>query len=144
MVAQILQATGRSVRDHGDQTNDENPMPFIAGIDRDHVNRTMEGNRNLFERLLVVFIEEFDGLDEHIAQVLSAGINPETIKEGGRLAHSLHGAASQIGAVELSKAAAAVEHALHHDASHSPAKLAAMGKLLSDLIRSLKKHLNQG
>ena len=144
MVAQIQQVTGRGTEQSQTDSVGDNPMPSIAGIDRDHVNRTMEGNRNLFERLLVVFIEEFDGLDEHIAQVLSAGINPETIKEGGRLAHSLHGAASQIGAVELSKAAAAVEHALHHDASHSPAKLAAMGKLLSDLIRSLKKHLNQG
>jgi len=144
MVTQIQQVTGRGTEPSKQDSETTNPMPRIAGIDREHLNHTMEGNRGLFERLIVVFIEEFEGLDERISQVLSAGLNAETINEAGRLAHSLRGAASQIGAVELGKAAAALEHALHHDGKHSPAKLAAMGKLLSDLIKSLKKHLNQG
>ncbi|HEY7803514.1 MAG TPA: ATP-binding protein, partial [Orrella sp.] len=144
MVTQIQQVTGRGTEPSKQDSETTNPMPTIAGIDREHLNHTMEGNRGLFERLIVVFIDEFDGLDERISQVLSAGLNAETINEAGRLAHSLRGAASQIGAVELVKAAAALEHALHHDGKHSPAKLAAMGKLLSDLIKSLKKHLNQG
>jgi HPt (histidine-containing phosphotransfer) domain-containing protein len=68
-------------------------------------------------------------------------MNPDTIKEAGRLAHALRGAASQIGAEELCQAAAAVEHALHNEAKHKPAKLDAMGTLLADLIASLKRHL---
>ncbi|MCD8565799.1 MAG: Hpt domain-containing protein [Burkholderiaceae bacterium] len=104
----------------------------------------MEGNRRLFDRLCGVFIEEFEGLDGRIGAVLDQGIDAATIKEAGRLAHALRGAASQIGALELCQAAAAVEHALHNDAEHSPAKLAAMGKLLADLMVSLKGHLGRG
>jgi len=142
MVTQILIAVGRvnshtkvAVTDHG------NIMPVIAGIDREHVNRTMDGNRGLFDRLITVFVEEFDGLDNRIATMLEQGMNPDTIKEAGRLAHALRGAASQIGAEELCQAAAAVEHALHNEAKHKPAKLDAMGTLLADLIASLKRHL---
>jgi len=142
MVTQILIAVGRvnshtkvAATDHG------NLMPVIAGINRDHVNRTMDGNRGLFDRLITVFVEEFDGLDNRIATMLEQGMNPDTIKEAGRLAHALRGAASQIGAKELCQAAAAVEHALHNEAKHKPAKLDAMGTLLADLIASLKRHL---
>ena len=141
MVEQILVAVGRVYQPAPAADGDENPMPAIACIDRDHVNRTMEGNRRLFDRLCGVFIEEFEGLDGRIGAVLAQGIDAATIKEAGRLAHALRGAASQIGALELCQAAAAVEHALHNDAEHSPAKLAAMGKLLADLMVSLKGHL---
>ncbi len=143
MVMQILAAVGRVCYPTTD-TNSHDPMPNIAGVDRDHVNRTMESNRRLFDRLCGVFIEEFEGLDDRINAVLAQGMNPDTIKEAGRLAHSLRGAASQIGALELCQAAAAVEHALHNNAEHSPAKLAAMGKLLADLMVSLKGHLGGG
>ncbi|MCD8517946.1 MAG: ATP-binding protein [Burkholderiaceae bacterium] len=144
MVQQILVAVGRVHQPAPASEGGDNPMPAIACIDRDHVNRTMEGNRRLFDRLCVVFIEEFEGLDDRIGAVLDQGIDAATIKEAGRLAHALRGAASQIGALELCQAAAAVEHALHNDAEHSPAKLAAMGKLLADLMVSLKGHLGRG
>lgn len=139
MIQQILSAVGRA---GSAQTADitGNPMPALAGINRDHVNQTMEGNRRLFDRLCEVFVQEFENLDDRIEAVLAQGINPTSIKEAGRLAHALRGAASQIGALELGQAAAALEHALHNDAEHSPAKLAAMGKLLADLIASLKGH----
>ena len=143
MVEQILVAVGRVTQPMPVSNNGENPMPALAGIDREHVNRTMEGNRRLFDRLCEVFIEEFEGLDDRISGVLAQGIDAATIKEAGRLAHALRGAASQIGALELCQAAAAVEHALHNDAQHSPAKLAAMGKLLADLMVSLKGHLGR-
>ncbi len=143
MVNQILGAVGRgslSAQSRDISINGENSMPAIAGIDRSHVNRTMEGNRDLFDRLCVIFIEEFEGLDERITALLAQGISAATVKEASRLAHGLRGAASQIGALELSQAASAVEHALHNDIHLSPAKLAAMGKLLADLMVSLKKH----
>jgi PAS domain S-box-containing protein len=141
MINQILAAVGRGHTAMVSPITDTNAMPVIAGIDREHVNRTMEGNRRLFERLCVVFIEEFECLDDRIAGVLAGDMNPTSIKEAGRLAHALRGAASQIGALQLCQAAAAVEHALHNDTKHSPAKLASMGKLLADLIASLKRHL---
>jgi len=141
MVQQILTVTGRASPADQLKTAPANPMPFIAGIDRDHVNRTMDGKCDFFDRLLLIFIEEFDGLDQRIAQTLSAGLTPDAIKEAGRLAHGLRGAASQIGAIELCQAAAALEQALGHESQRSEAKLAAMGKLLGDLIKSLKTHL---
>lgn len=144
MVEQILFAVGRKTHPAVSPEGTDNLMPAIAGIDRDHVNRTMEGNRNLFDRLCVVFIEEFEGLDGRIATLLGKGLNADSIREAGRLAHALRGAASQIGALELCRAAAAVEHALHEDAHHSPSKLAAMGTLLADLIASLQRHLGRG
>lgn len=143
MVQQILEAVGWVHHPAPAADGDDNPMPAIACIDRDHVNRTMEGNRGLFDRLCGVFIEEFEGLDDRIGAVLAQGIDAATIKEAGRLTHALRGAASQIGALELCQAAAAVEHALHNDAQRSPAKLAAMGKLLADLMVSLKGHLGR-
>jgi PAS domain S-box-containing protein len=141
MVTQLLIAVGRVNNTKVAATDHGNLMPVIAGIDRDHVNRTMDGNRGLFDRLITVFVEEFDGLDNRIATMLEQGMNPDTIKEAARLTHSLRGAASQIGAEELCQAAAAVEHALHNEAQHKPAKLDAMGTLLADLIDSLKRHL---
>lgn len=144
MINQILVAVGRTSHPTYNPEADDNPMPVLACIDREHVNRTMDGNRRLFDRLCVIFVEEFEGLDHRIGAVLDQGINPETIKEAGRLAHALRGAASQIGALALCQAAAAVEHALHNDATHSPSKLAAMGKLLDDVIASLKGHLGMG
>ncbi|UOD51292.1 ATP-binding protein [Orrella daihaiensis] len=143
MVEQILVAVGRVHYPVPITEDGENPMPALAGVDREHVNRTMDGNRRLFDRLCRVFVEEFEGLDDRIGAVLDQGIDAASIQEAGRLAHALRGAASQIGALELAQAAAAVEHSLHTDAQHSPAKLAAMGKLLADVIQSLKGHLGQ-
>jgi PAS domain S-box-containing protein len=142
MVTQILMAVRRA-NHHADVTvlDPNNPMPFIMGIDREHVNRTMDGNRDLFDRLIIIFIEEFDGLDDRISTILDQGLNPENMQEAARLAHALRGAASQIGAEQLCQAAAAVEHALQNDIAHKPSKLDAMGKLLADLIASLKRHL---
>jgi len=142
MIAQILTAVGRS-NNHADITapHHPNPMPFIAGIDREHANRIMDGNCRLFDRLITVFVEEFAGLDDRIATMLAHGINPDMLKEAGRLVHALKGAASQIGADEICQAAAAVEHALLSDSPHKHVKLDAMGKLLTDLIASLKRHL---
>jgi chemotaxis protein histidine kinase CheA len=104
----------------------------------------MEGNSGLFERLLLVFMEEFDGLQERLANLLATDLDADTIKEAGRLVHSLRGAAMQIGALELAQAAAALEHTLHHDARRSPSKLAAMSQLLGDLMDSLQKHRGKG
>lgn len=89
----------------------------------------------------MVFIEEFDDLDNRINQGLAKGMNEDMANEAGRLAHSLRGAASQIGALELSQATATVERAVRSDAANTPASLAAMGKLLADLIQSLTEHL---
>ena len=141
MVEQILIAVGRTPYRTTVNQSTDNPMPAIAGIDREHVNRTMEGNRRLFDRLCGVFVEEFEGLDVRIATILDEGTNPATVREAGRLAHALRGAASQIGALELGQAAAAVEHALHSDAQNCSAKIIAMGKLLADLIGSLKSYV---
>lgn len=142
MVTQILMAVGRA-NNLADVTvlDSNNPMPFIMGIDREHVNRTMDGNRDLFDRLIIIFIEEFDGLDDRISTILDQGLNPESMQAAARLAHALRGAASQIGAEQLCQAAAAVEHALQNDVAQKPSKLDAMGKLLADLIASLKRHL---
>jgi len=148
MVQQILRAVGRGSRGTDETSDKGNPMPSITGIDREHVNRTMDGNRPLFERLLTVFIEEFDGLDDRIADTLTTDMNEDNCKEAARLAHGLRGAASQIGALELCQAAAAAEQALDiqtqpAEKQHISAKLAAMSKLLSDLMQSLKRHVAQ-
>lgn len=144
MIAQIRSAVGRAITHDTETSCTRNPMPPIAGIDRDNVNHTMDGNRRLFDRLLVVFVQEFDGLDEHIASLIGHDDhNPEqaNILEARRLAHALRGAASQIGAVELSQAAAALERSLETDTPQSMAKCHAMGKLLADLMTSLRLYL---
>ena len=141
MIVQILTAVGRANPTAGSQDGEQNPMPVIAGIDRDAANITMDGNRRLYDRLLVVFVQEFDGLDEHIANLLDQGLDPATIVETRRLAHGLRGAASQIGATEVSEAAGVLERALATDPKQGHAKCQIMGKLLGDLMYSLKRYL---
>jgi len=142
MIVQILSAVGRHSSAELDSAASQNPMPVIAGIDRDSAKVNMDGNRHLFDRLLVVFVQEFDGLDERIATLLSPNMDAATIREARRLAHALCGGASQIGANELSDAAAALERALQTEAPQAMAKCQAMSKLLADLMRSLKQYLS--
>ena len=143
MIVQILSAVGRHSSAELDSAASQNPMPVIAGIDRDSAKVNMDGNRHLFDRLLVVFVQEFDGLDERIATLLSHNMDAATIREARRLAHALCGGASQIGANELSVAAAALERALQTEAPQAMAKCQAMSKLLADLMRSLKQYLSK-
>ena len=142
MMSQILAAVGRNNMTRSSNGSIEsNVMPLITGIDRDRVNRTIDGDTKLFDKLVRIFIEEFEGLDDRIRARLTQDSDAESIKEAIRFSHSLNGAASQIGAVELSHAAAALEHALKKEGDPNLAKLDAMGKLLADLITSLKRHL---
>jgi CheY-like chemotaxis protein len=142
MINQILISVGRNNGGHGSNgATNPNPMPLIAGIDRDHVNRTLDGDSKLFDKLVLIFIQEFEGLDDRIRECLAQDDHPYSIKEAIRFSHTLNGAASQIGAIELSQAAVALEQALTNESGASLPKLDAMGKLLADLISSLKQHL---
>lgn len=143
MVTQIADAVGHARKAAQHPSSATSKIPNISGIEADHVRRTMDGNGRLFERLSVVFIDEFEGLDTRLQTLMAAGFERESVHEAIRLTHSLRGAASQLGAVELSEAAADLERAYETRASDHEDKRARVGQLLAELIDSLKTHHGQ-
>lgn len=146
MVEQILHAVGKSVpaaieaNPNAAEPDTNNPIPPIPGIDRRHANHTMDGSLEMFELLVKVFVEEFEGFETQMRKLLETP-SPENRTTARRLAHSLRGSAKQLGALELSNAAAALEEAIQADSPGINLRLDGAIKLLADLLPSLKAYL---
>ncbi len=94
MMNQILVAVGRNhATFESNSGNRPNVMPLIAGIDRDYVHRALDGDIKLFDKLVLIFVEEFEGLEDRICERLVPEAHPTSLKEAIRFSHSLHGAA---------------------------------------------------
>ncbi|UOD51297.1 hybrid sensor histidine kinase/response regulator [Orrella daihaiensis] len=138
MVEQIMKAIGNTGPSDASAVSDNNPIPAIAGINRHHANLTMDGSLEMFDLLARVFVEEFEGFHDQLSHLLTSPQHPESIAMAKRLAHSLKGSAKQLGAFEVSDAAAALEVSLQSDRHNSPQKLNVLARLLVDLIKALK------
>jgi PAS domain S-box-containing protein len=89
-------------------------FPDIVGINREDAQNTMDDNPDRFERQIALFATEFETIGEEIAACLRAPASnhPQTQPDrlnAIRLAHSIRGAASQIGARSLKDIATALE-----------------------------------
>ena len=87
----------------------EDPAPElleIAGIDTKAALRRTGGNRLRYEALLRKFAQPSQGGVEEIRAALAAG----DVSTAARAAHSLKGAAANLGATALAESAAKVEH----------------------------------
>jgi len=80
----------------------------ITGIDTKSALRRTGGNRLRYEALLRKFAQPSQGGVEEIRAALAAG----DVSTAARAAHSLKGAAANLGAAELAENAAKVEHAI--------------------------------
>lgn len=99
-------------------------FPTIEGIDLSHAQGTMDGNADFYRRLLQLFVDEFESTIAMLAAQPPYGMiaNDVLAQEQQHLkwakwAHSLCGAASQIGAVTLCEKARTLEASLR---AHSP------------------------
>jgi two-component system sensor histidine kinase/response regulator len=116
-------------------------IPDLPGIDVGIAVAYCEGNLTLFRELLNL-LERGHATDaDKVRQLVLRGES----QEARRIAHSLKGAAGQIGAMELARAAAALESVLGQHPRRVPERLLAriealMGELLGSIER-LKPHL---
>jgi PAS domain S-box-containing protein len=140
MVEQILRAVGKQSSPIKPVAVSDNPMPAIAGIDRHHANRTMDGSLEMFDLLANVFAQEFSAFEFQMSALLADRHKPHSRTTATRLAHSLRGSARQLGAIELSDAAAALETSIEAGANDCVATLKHLTPLLDVLIKSLKRY----
>lgn len=99
---------------HSLRIDSNESFPYIEGIDREDALKTMENDPKRFTRLLLAFKEEFHLTADEILSLLllrnSAQIDSESARrEARRLAHSVRGAAAQIGAREIARIAEKLE-----------------------------------
>src|SRR5208283_117190 len=87
----------------------ETGMPEIAGVDTKSALRRTGGNRQRYESLLRKFAQPSQNPIEEIGSALAAGDN----STAARGAHSLKGAAANLGASALAESAAKVEKVIN-------------------------------
>jgi PAS domain S-box-containing protein len=88
--------------------NTRGPWPVIDGIDTEDARRRLGGDLDLFLELLGSLMAQIDEVEPSLAAA-------ETRKAKASVAHRLRGAAGNLGAVTLQRAAADFEQALRHD-----------------------------
>jgi len=89
-------------------------FPDIAGINHEDAQKTMDHDPDRFERQIALFATEFETVGEEISACLSAPVGQHSQSQQDQLkaiqlAHTVRGAAAQIGARSLKNIAAALE-----------------------------------
>ena len=122
--------SGTGVRPHtGDET-----LPDITGLDTAAGLVRVGGNVALYRKLLGKMAREFPDIPGQIRAALAA----ETPREAEIAAHSVKGAAGNVGATGLEQAAAALEAALRRDdASAVATALPAFEAAVADFTQAL-------
>jgi CheY-like chemotaxis protein len=92
------------------EPEEEAPWPLIDGIDTDDARRRLGGDLGLFLDLLTRLMSQIDAIEPSLASAV-------TRKAKASIAHRLRGAAGNLGAVALQRAAADFEQALLSDLS---------------------------
>ncbi|WP_326539614.1 PAS domain-containing hybrid sensor histidine kinase/response regulator [Pseudorhodoferax sp.] len=113
----------------------------VQGLDVPAALRRVNGNHRLYAKLLRRFSDDQAGTPARIAELLAAG----SWTEAGRLAHTLKGVASNIGAAQLASAAGHVEHGVRNKlpAATLRARVAQTDALLQPLLVQLRAWLAQ-
>ncbi|WP_326539615.1 response regulator [Pseudorhodoferax sp.] len=111
----------------------------VQGLDVPAALRRVNGNHRLYANLLRRFSDDQAGTPARIAELLAAGSRPEA----ERLAHTLKGVASNIGAAQLAEAAGHVEHGVRSEAPAATlqARIAQTDALLQPLLAQLRPWL---
>jgi signal transduction histidine kinase/DNA-binding response OmpR family regulator/HPt (histidine-containing phosphotransfer) domain-containing protein len=111
-------------------------MPEIAGIDTKAALRRTGGNRLRYEALLRKFAHPSQGGVKEIRSALAAG----DVSTAVRAAHSLKGAAANLGATALAEDAAKVEHAITNGKGLED-KLGALTSSLAGVVEAIRSSL---
>jgi HPt (histidine-containing phosphotransfer) domain-containing protein len=103
-------------------------IPAIRGFDVDEGLLRVGGNKKLYRELVVKFSQQFSKTGEEIRESLEK----EDLATAQRLAHTVKGAAGNLGATEMNEKAAAL------DAAFKKGKSEEYEVLLADFERTLK------
>lgn len=119
---------------------DADPWPDVVGIDREHIEDLLGGDRAFFMELLQIFVNKFAGKPQVVKEDLAQG----NIEKAAKLIHELKGSAGNLGAKEVFQAATALELTIK-SGNLAPNDLAplleAVSTSLSTLVHSAKKWL---
>ena len=116
--------------------NDEIKFPELPGIDKTAGLKIVGGNKKLYQKLLLKFLQDFSRVKEDITRALSE----KSFKDAERLVHTVHGVAANIGANILAEAARELE------AGISKGKKSVKGNLtknFSDALGQVLETLNK-
>ncbi len=111
-------------------------MPEIAGIDTKAALRRTGGNRMRYEALLRKFADPSQGGVEEIRSALAAG----DVSTAARAAHSLKGAAANLGATALAEEAAKVEYGITNG-QRAEETLGALTSSLAAVVEAIRSAL---
>ncbi|MDR2696318.1 MAG: response regulator [Deltaproteobacteria bacterium] len=86
----------------------------LPGLSVQNALKNLGGNTGLYKRLLIRFVEGYDGLPRQVSDALAAGDQQLAV----RLSHTLKGVAANLGAFDLASAAGDLEKALAAHEEH--------------------------
>ena len=115
------------------------PAPIFNGIDMDFAMERMRGDHGFLRQLLSQFCVLYADAPNDIRAKFDAG----EVQEARRLAHSIKGAAGTLGALQLQKAAAALEKEIAQGGSAPEARLGEFAAAL-DTVLSNRSILSAG
>lgn len=112
-------------------------LPTLPGIDTTLGLAGIDGNVRLFERLLERFVADH----KNAAQDLKLAFDNGDREQAVLLAHTIKGAAGQLGAVALCRASKNLESALkNHDDEAIPSLMDAFAQKLSEVNQGIEQH----
>ncbi len=117
-------------------TASDNEMPLIDGIDTRSALKRTGGNRKRYEALLQKFADSQRGTVDQIRAALSGG----DVAAAERAAHSLKGAAGNLGAAALAEAAATAETAIKSGQDVETA-IESLGQCLDRAVKAIRAAL---
>jgi signal transduction histidine kinase/DNA-binding response OmpR family regulator/HPt (histidine-containing phosphotransfer) domain-containing protein len=120
----------------GSATDSVPEVPEIVGIDTKAALRRTGGNRLRYEALLRKFAQPSQGGVAEIRSALAAG----DVSTAARAAHSLKGAAANLGAIVLAEDAAKVEHAVTNG-KNVEETLGALTSSLATVVEAIRSAL---
>ncbi|MFM8609890.1 MAG: response regulator [Burkholderiaceae bacterium] len=112
-------------------------LPQVDGLDTAEGLRRLLDNRDLYIDLLHEFVNTESHTPRHIEDALDAG----DIARARRLAHTLKGVATTLGAIAISERAAAVENALYEGRQRT--QITPLVELLADPLARMMNALRE-
>ena len=80
----------------------------LKGFDIEGALARVAGNKNLYRKLLGMFVQKYNNVGEELGQLISA----EKMEEARALAHTIKGVAGNIGAIDLFETAKVLNETL--------------------------------
>jgi signal transduction histidine kinase/DNA-binding response OmpR family regulator len=117
---------------------DEPIFPQLDGIDFQSGLNRLKNNKTLYLKLLTMFVDRHAANMDEIKQALEN----QDVKQATLIAHTLKGAAANLGAIKLSGLAGEIEVLLRNNKTVSEAQLMPLAKALADFQKAIKDILS--